>query len=247
MNLAQKYTDEIYFTRLELEKQMSIIGMNALWNEIMKYRQTYRYEVIVLDLRVHFVLTPAILSKIQKANEQLKIADSKPLFQRCETIIDATFLTAPTLIQLYLITQLSILYEMKDVLFFIHDDFKELAALFETSRSSIFNEDGCDHTKPFLECISQVGFLYEQKMVQFKKKVNTEPLTLQQIYPHLSKKQCLFYATHQQEHYYYDVSDYVAYFHCSYETGRQHLLALAKIGLYEKKRVGKRDVYTVMV
>ena len=244
MNLAQKYTDEFYATRLEIEKQMPIIGINALWNEILQYRNNFRKETMICGIKYSVVLTPAIQSWIKQTEQELQFHELL-MHIYDDQLFDAHFFQLSPLIQCFFIYHIESLYVQKGKKYELLSAHEFISSLFEESRDSILNQENTDITRPMQECLSQVCSQYKRKMIECRKKVSTDPKTLAHLYPQLVKRQCLFYASHAEKGYYYDVMDYVEYFHCSYETGRQHLLRLAECGLYEKKRVGKKDVYTV--
>lgn len=242
MNLAQKYTDEIYMSRLEIEKQMPILAAHALWEEIVRYRALYRKKVILCEQVFEFVLTPAIVKQIQQAQDSI-------VFQEKPLILDLVSLSViKEFEETFLFIQLFLLAKVKDsslISFTIDPMYQEIFQLFIQGQTIIFNEQQEDWTRCFLESMNHVCFQYARKMIECRRKASTDPILLKQLYPFLLNEQCQFYVHHSKKGHYYDIKDYVLFHQCSYETGRCHLLKLAQCGLYRKIRIGKRDVYTI--
>ena len=73
--------------------------------------------------------------------------------------------------------------------------------------------------------------------------INVKAKQLLKINPNLSKKQALFYLTHNDPNAYYSIQDFRAKLNSSYETCRYSLDNLVKEGFYKKEKNGKKYVY----
>ena len=71
---------------------------------------------------------------------------------------------------------------------------------------------------------------------------NTEKML--QLYPHLKRKQAHFYITHCTLGFNYTISQFEKYEKTVYETARTSMDALANLGFYEKKKIGKKFLYS---
>ena len=71
---------------------------------------------------------------------------------------------------------------------------------------------------------------------------NTEKML--QLYPHLKRKQAHFYITHCTLGFNYTISQFEKYEKTVYETARTSMDALANLGFYEKKKIGKKFFYS---
>ena len=113
MNLAQKYTDEFYATRLEIEKQMPIIGINALWNEILQYRNNFRKETMICGIKYSVVLTPAIQSWIKQTEQELQFHELL-MHIYDDQLFDAHFFQLSPLIQCFFIYHIDFKHPHRD-------------------------------------------------------------------------------------------------------------------------------------
>lgn len=67
---------------------------------------------------------------------------------------------------------------------------------------------------------------------------------LTEMQPRLKYRQALFYATHRVPGSYYTISQFKKFNECAYETARTSMDFLANIGLYVKRQVKNKFVYT---
>ncbi len=66
---------------------------------------------------------------------------------------------------------------------------------------------------------------------------------LLKMFPDLSAKQARFYVQHKTKGAYYTVNDFKTKMQTSYETARYSMEKLEDLGLYEKRKIGKKYVY----
>lgn len=250
MELARKYTDEIYATKKEIERCFNTIGIETIWYEITRYRNTYRHACYIQNYTV--VLTPSILKKMEKVIQKMHVSHAlmsvddyhKKLLTY--SIEFRYFVYHPFLLQLFLIKLIVNETLRKNILrlclyaYGYQEDESFILRSFEIVTSDIEN---CDITRAFLDWMMLLSIHLEENMVNFKQKARKIDKDLKLLYPKLNQDQCNFLLIHNQPNHYYDVKDYMETIHCSYETARTHLQGLVDERFYRKIKIGKRFVY----
>lgn len=260
MQLIQRYTDERYCNRQQVEAEVGLGAINEVWRRIKAYRQYFKIEATLLNQHYEFVLTPAILKKIIDVMTQFSLTASTiqlseykvhltRLFNQYipDSSVDDLVKMLP-FIQLYMISNIThdelrneaMLCVLKTYGYAHHYElFREVV---EVVYADPFDRD---HTLPFLNYLEQCSMKNQQKMLLFSQEKQLNETDLLLLHPAMSAKQCHFFVHHREYAKYYRIEDYMKQENCSYETARSHMQAMVNVGWYSKLKIGKKFVFTV--
>lgn len=274
MSLAQEFTEDVYISYDELDAMLNYQNTHAVWSAIQVYRKPYEWQLNGTEKTMMLVLTPLLMSQCYELEQMLRFYQTLcPKQQNNNYMIQAAlnpenessfylnnlfdYFDGLSYDQIAILSNAHILVQLMATRRFCTDIHK--AAEFCLNR--YFLSEVLEFF--VLTPISSIDATAELKtMIQLAKqklkakfqaiKIQHLPMRnkgdadeLQALYPFLSTKQIEFYCTHQRAFYYYTVTDYAKWHHCSNETARTSLNELVQLGWYKKQKVGKKYVYMI--
>lgn len=261
MELIQRYTDERYCTKQQVENEVGRGAISEVWQRIKEYRNYFKVETNLLNQQYEFVLTPMILKKIVDATMQFSLSASTIQmsdYERHLTRIFNKYVQGSTVsaltkmlpfIQLFMVSSIQHIPLRNEALLCVLEayGYAHHYAIFQQCQRVVYCDPiDKDYTLPFLNYLEQCCLNNQTKMVLFSQEKELNETDLILLHPFMSTKQCHFYVSHRLYARYYRIEDYMEQENCSYETARCHMQGMVDTGWYRKIKIGKKFVFTVV-
>lgn len=261
MELALLYTNECYASKEEVRTSIGDIGLESVWTQIQNYRNMFKMECQIMNIKRYFVLTPQIFqgvlekqSEFESAYILMNIKDyERHLFRillkhNC-SLHYHSFIKMHPLIQIYMVLLISSPNLKEEILALVCDayGYQNYQTMFQEQKICLSDECGMDATRPFLEWLEYCCGQIQKKVLNWNRNQEVNEKQLQRLSPEMMMSQCSFYVKHHAYGYYYDVEEYMQFCDTSYETARVHMQKMVDAGWYRKIKAGKKFVYTVLM
>lgn len=265
------YSEEEYYDRMQLLSIYSPTVCNCIWEEIIKYRKMFTYEIVFRNTRAYITLNKTLFHKMLRIYD-LHLEDTTSKRTIISYLESESNGSEDLLIKYIHLNQLEIsqtmfafirsneflLLRVYIIFEFIQDmDFLYLYLylykrpswypyISKIERSVSISNGQADLTKQFRNFLDSFYFHSTNNMIQLKgtafKEMELDELIA--LYPTCNKKQLSFYLDHAQKNHYYTISQYMNNNQVSYETARKAMEHLVTLKFYKKIKVGKKYVFT---
>lgn len=71
MELVEKYSEQTYSRRVDLLKELDHSIADTVWNEVLRYRRQFCYELHIMDRTYHITMCRSVLFRILECEEKL--------------------------------------------------------------------------------------------------------------------------------------------------------------------------------